>query len=137
MPTKFEALLKLHPYSSSYLTAIVNRDGVHTGLELISYAYGIDQWLSENCLQQATKHGFYSNHYYPTYMWGNTYAPLSRISPLGYSRLHIETYTSIQLNGRSSLCMNDFSNSVDIATKVHFKFEQDLLAFRLRWGINE
>jgi len=133
----FEALLKLHPYSSSYLTAIVKRDRPCTGLELLSYAHDIDVWLSEKCIQQATSSGFYANHYYPTYMWGREYAQVSKVSNLGYGRLFTETFKPEGSNSRNTLYKNDLGQTVYIAVEVHFKFEQDLLAFRLRWGINE
>jgi hypothetical protein len=112
-------LLNTHPYYIDYLQALVSKESSYAGFELAQLAYKVGEWLEENCTD---------------YTYSYTYAPIS-VSNYGYTILDIEIHTPQTTTLAREQFINVFSQSVDIATAVFFKHEQDLLAFRLRWGL--
>jgi hypothetical protein len=134
--TNFEALLNLHPYKCSYLPAGITHKEFHTGPELVDYSLNVNSWLARNCVERSAAGGMYHNIFRPRYIWGKQYALVTK-SDYTYSCLNIRDYITEGIIGENIQFRYDFKHSVEIATTVHFKFEEDLLAFRLRWGINE
>ena len=81
-----------------------------SGIQILERTEEMHKWLFANCIENGEC----------TFIWDNHYTK--------YPANVNKDYCGISIFGRSS-------HEISLSNSVAFKYEQDLLAFRLRWGI--
>lgn len=93
------------PHTCAHLWHLWNKEHL-TGKQILARTLEMQMWLDANCIVNGKR----------TFIWSIEYTKF----PQDYN---------VQYSGFKGV------NTISLANCIYFKHEQDLLAFRLRWGI--